>query len=149
LANFYERAARGSKNPKAIANWVMTELLAKLSDIGASPVAPEQLAELVGLIDAGQISGKQGKEVFAEMFASGKGAAEIVREKGLVQVSDAGAIEALVDEAIAKNPKSVADFRAGNPAAINFLKGQVMKLSKGKANPQLVGECLLRKLQSP
>ena len=102
----------------------------------------------MALIDSGQISGKMGKEVFAEMFASGKSPSAIVKEKGLVQVSDAGAIEAFADEAIAKNPKSVADFRAGNEAAINFLKGQVMKLSKGKANPQLAGEILLRKLKS-
>ncbi|HUI07601.1 MAG TPA: Asp-tRNA(Asn)/Glu-tRNA(Gln) amidotransferase subunit GatB [Verrucomicrobiae bacterium] len=150
LANYYERAASGTKNPKAVSNWVMTELLGKLAEakksVEESPVKPEQLAGLVALIDGGQISGKIGKEVFAEMFASGKGPLVIVKEKGLTQVSDAGAIEAMADEAIAKNPKSVADFRAGNQAAINFLKGQVMKLSKGKANPQLAGEILLRKL---
>jgi aspartyl-tRNA(Asn)/glutamyl-tRNA(Gln) amidotransferase subunit B len=81
------------------------------------------------------------------MFSSGKSASAIVKEKGLVQVSDAGAIGGFIEEAIAKNPKSVADFKSGNEAAINFLKGQVMKLSKGKANPQLVGEILLRKLK--
>jgi aspartyl-tRNA(Asn)/glutamyl-tRNA(Gln) amidotransferase subunit B len=105
------------------------------------------LAELVALIGDGKISGKIGKEVFAEMFASGKNPSVIVQEKGLVQVSDTATIEAFADDAIAKNPKSVADFKAGNQAAINFLKGQVMKLSRGKANPQLVGEILLRKLQ--
>jgi aspartyl-tRNA(Asn)/glutamyl-tRNA(Gln) amidotransferase subunit B len=147
LASYYEKAAVRSKNPKAISNWVMTELLAKLTDIAASPIAPEHLAELVAVIDAGQISGKMGKEVFAEMFATGKSAAAIIKEKGLVQVSDAGAIDALVDQAIAANPKSVADYRAGNVGAINFLKGQVMKLSKGKANPQLVGEAMERKLK--
>ncbi|MGD0060419.1 MAG: Asp-tRNA(Asn)/Glu-tRNA(Gln) amidotransferase subunit GatB [Verrucomicrobiia bacterium] len=151
LAAFYERAAEGSKNPKAISNWVTTELLGKLAEtkktIDESPVKPEQLAELVSLIESGQISGKIGKEVFAEMFGSGKGASMVVKEKGMVQVSDAGSLEGFVEEAIARNPKSVADFRAGNEAAINFLKGQVMKLSKGKANPQLVGEILLRKLE--
>ena len=129
----------------------MTELLGKLAEakktICECPIAPEHLAELVALVDSGQISGKMAKDVFAEMFATGKSAAAIVKEKGLAQVSDASAIEAFVDEAIAKNPKSVADFRAGNQAAMNFLKGQVMKLSKGKANPQLVGEILTRKLQ--
>jgi aspartyl-tRNA(Asn)/glutamyl-tRNA(Gln) amidotransferase subunit B len=129
----------------------MTELLGKLAaakqSMDVCPIRPEQLTELVALIDGGQISGKIGKEVFAEMFAIGKSATVIIKEKGLAQVSDAGAIEAFADEAIAKNPKSVADFRAGNEAAINFLKGQVMKLSKGKANPQLVGEVLLRKLK--
>ncbi len=143
VAAFYEQAAAKSKNPKAISNWVMTELLGKFAE---SRVRPEQLAELVGLIDAGQISGKIGKEVFAEMFATGKSPGWIVKEKGLAQVSDAGALEALADEAIAKNPKSVADFKDGNAAALNFLKGQVMKLSKGKANPQLAGEILTRKL---
>ena len=151
LAAYYEQAMAQSKNPKAIANWVMTELLGKLAEakrtITECPVAPSQLAELVALIDSGKISGKIGKEVFAEMFASGKSPSGIVKEKGLLQVSDTVAIEAFVNEAIAKNPKSVADFKAGNQAAINFLKGQVMKLSLGKANPQLVGEILLRELR--
>jgi aspartyl-tRNA(Asn)/glutamyl-tRNA(Gln) amidotransferase subunit B len=151
LAAFYERAACGTKNPKAISNWVTTELLGTLAEakktIDECPVKPEQLAELVALVESGQISGNIGKEVFAEMFASGKGAALVVKEKGLAQVSDPGSLDGFVQEAIAKNPKSVADFRAGNEAAINFLKGQVMKLSKGKANPQLVGEILLRKLK--
>jgi aspartyl-tRNA(Asn)/glutamyl-tRNA(Gln) amidotransferase subunit B len=151
LAIFYERAAQGAKNPKTIANWVMTELLGKLAEakttLDECPIKPEQLAELVALIDGGQISGKIGKEVFAEMFSSGRSPSAIVKEKGLAQVSDSGALEGFVDEAIAKNPRSVADFKAGNEAAINFLKGQVMKLSKGKANPQLVGEILLRKLK--
>ncbi|MBM3861021.1 MAG: Asp-tRNA(Asn)/Glu-tRNA(Gln) amidotransferase subunit GatB [Verrucomicrobia bacterium] len=144
VAAYYEQAAAGSKNPKAISNWVMTELLAKFAE---NTIAPAQLAELVAAIDAGQISGKQGKEVFAEMFATGKNAAVIIQEKGLAQLSDAGALEGLVDQALAANPKSVADFKAGNAAAINFLKGQVIKLSKGKANPQLAGEILARKLQ--
>jgi aspartyl-tRNA(Asn)/glutamyl-tRNA(Gln) amidotransferase subunit B len=148
---FYEKAAAKSKNPKAIANWIISELLGKLAEtnqtLAECRIAPAQLAELVELIDAGQISGKIGKEVFAEMFASGKAPDVIIKEKGLVQVSDTGSLEGFVEEAIAKNPKSVADFRAGNEAAINHLKGQVMKLSKGKANPQLVGEILLRKLK--
>ncbi|HTS18382.1 MAG TPA: Asp-tRNA(Asn)/Glu-tRNA(Gln) amidotransferase subunit GatB [Verrucomicrobiae bacterium] len=152
LATFYERAAHGAQNPKAIANWVMTELLGKLGEakttISECPIKPEGLAELVDLIDSNQISGKIGKEVFAEMFTGGKTPSDIVREKGWVQVSDTGALEALVEQAIAGNPKSVADFRAGNQAAINFLKGQVMKLSKGKANPQVAGEILLRKLNN-
>lgn len=143
VAKFYDEAAGQSKNPKAVSNWVMTELLPKFAE---SKITPAQLAELVALIDGGQISGKIGKEVFAEMFATGKSPAAIVAEKGLSQVSDAGAIEALVDQAIAGNPKSVADFKAGNKAALNALVGQVMKLSKGKANPKLVGDILARKL---
>ena len=151
LAAFYERAVQGAKNPKAISNWVTTEFLGKLAEakttIDECPIRPEHLAELVSLIEGSQISGKIAKDVFAEMFSSGKSASAIVKEKGLVQVSDAGAIGGFIEEAIAKNPKSVADFKSGNEAAINFLKGQVMKLSKGKANPQLVGEILLRKLK--
>jgi len=103
---------------------------------------------LVDLIDSGKISGRQGKEVFAEMFATGRSAAAIVKEKGIEQLSDAGAIEALCEEVIAANPKPVADYKAGNMASLNFLKGQVIKISKGKANPQLVGEILERKLKS-
>ena len=102
----------------------------------------------MNLIDSGKISGKQGKEVFAEMFATGKTATAIVKEKGIEQLSDVSAIETLCDEVIAANPKPVTDFRAGNVASLNFLKGQVIKLSKGKANPQLVGEILERKLSS-
>jgi len=151
LATFYERAAQGSKNPKAISNWVTTEFLGRLAEakttLDECLIKPEQLTELVSLIDGGQISGKIAKDVFAEMFTSGKSPSAIVKEKGLIQVSDAGAIEGFIEEAIAKNPKSVADFKSGNEAAINFLKGQVMKVSKGKANPQLVGEILLRKLK--
>jgi aspartyl-tRNA(Asn)/glutamyl-tRNA(Gln) amidotransferase subunit B len=150
LASYYEKAAVTSKNPKAISNWVTTELLGKLNEakktIGECVIQPEHLAELVALVDGGQISGKIGKEVFVEMFDSGKSPALIVKEKGLVQVSDTGALEGFANEAIAKNPKSVADFKAGNEGAINFLKGQVMKLSKGKANPQLVSEILQKKL---
>jgi len=99
------------------------------------------------LIESGKISGKQGKEVFADMFSSGKGAAVIVKEKGIEQLSDTSAIEKFCDEVIAANPKPAADFKAGNAASLNFLKGQVMKLSKGKANPQLAGEILERKLR--
>ena len=140
LANFFEKAA--GKNPKAVANWVMN-----VSDITTTPIQPTQIGELVAVIDAGQISGKQGKDVFAEMLATGKSPAMIIKEKGLVQVSDTVALDAFCDQAITGNPKSVADFKAGNEGALNFLKGQVMKLSKGKANPQLIGEILQRKLR--
>jgi aspartyl-tRNA(Asn)/glutamyl-tRNA(Gln) amidotransferase subunit B len=107
---------------------------------------PGALEELVNFVEAGTISGKQAKDVFAEMFASGKTAAVIVKEKGIEQLSDSSAIEALCEQVIAANPKPVADFKAGNAPSLNFLKGQVMKLSKGTANPGLVGEILQRKL---
>jgi aspartyl-tRNA(Asn)/glutamyl-tRNA(Gln) amidotransferase subunit B len=151
LASYFERAAKGAKKPKNVANWILNDLQNALSAAGKTihdcPILPEALDELVNLIDSGKISGKQGKEVFAEMFASGTGAAAIVKEKGIEQLSDASAIEALCDQVIAGNPKPAADFKAGNAASLNFLKGQVMKLSKGKANPQLAGEILERKLK--
>ena len=151
LSAYFETAAKaGGAKAKNVANWVLNDLLSAVGNAGKSiadcPVPPAALVELVGLIDAGTISGKQGKEVFAEMFASGKPAAAIVKEKGLEQLSDTGALEALVDQVIAANPKPVADFKAGNPAPLNFLKGQVMKLSKGQANPVVTSEILTRKL---
>ncbi|MBM3856845.1 MAG: Asp-tRNA(Asn)/Glu-tRNA(Gln) amidotransferase GatCAB subunit B, partial [Verrucomicrobia bacterium] len=109
---------------------------------------PTALAELAALIEKGTISGRQGKEVFAEMMSSGKAPAAIVQEKGMQQVSDTGALEGFCDEAIAAHPAVVADFKAGKEAALNFLKGQVMKLSKGKANPALVGDILKKKLSA-
>jgi len=151
LARYFEAAAKGAKKPKNIANWILNDLQNALGAAGttidACPIRPEALDELVNLIDTGQISGKQGKEVFAEMFATGKSAAAIVKEKGIEQLSDVRAIEKLCDEVIAANPKPVADFKAGNLASLNYLKGQVMKLSGGKANPQMAGEILQKKLQ--
>ena len=151
LVRYFEAAAKGVKKPKNIANWILNDLQNALTTTGKTindcPIQPEALDELVNLIDSGKISGKQGKEVFAEMFATGKGAAAIVKEKGIEQLSDASAIEKLCDEVIAANPNPAADFKAGHAASLNFLKGQVLKLSKGKANPQLVGEILERKLK--
>jgi aspartyl-tRNA(Asn)/glutamyl-tRNA(Gln) amidotransferase subunit B len=123
-------------------------LIAAGKTILECPVTPAAFDELVNLIDEGKINSKQGKEVFAEMFASGRRATEIVKEKGLEQVSDTSAIEALADEVIKAHPGPAADFKAGKSAALNFLKGQVMKLSKGKANPHVAGEILQRKLSS-
>jgi aspartyl-tRNA(Asn)/glutamyl-tRNA(Gln) amidotransferase subunit B len=152
LARYFETAAKGARKPKNVANWILNDLQNALSVAGKAindcPIPPEALDELVNLIDGGTISGKQGKEVFTEMFASGKNAAAIVKEKGIEQLSDLSAIEKLCDEAIAANPKPVADFKAGNVASLNFLKGKVIKFSKGKANPQLVGEILERKLKA-
>jgi aspartyl-tRNA(Asn)/glutamyl-tRNA(Gln) amidotransferase subunit B len=151
LARYFEAAARDARKPKIVANWILNDLQNALSNAGKTiedcPIPPEALDELVNLIDSGRISGKQAKEVFAEMFATGKRASAIVKEKGIEQLSDVSAIEALCDQVIAANRKSVADFKAGNLASLNFLKGQVMKLSKGKANPQLAGEILEKKLK--
>jgi aspartyl-tRNA(Asn)/glutamyl-tRNA(Gln) amidotransferase subunit B len=150
LADYFETAAKGARKPKNVANWILNDLQNALAERGGAiadcPILPGTLNELVNLIDSGKISGKQAKEVFLEMFASGKSASAIVKEKGIEQLSDAVAIEALCDQVIAENPKPVADFKAGHAPSLNFLKGQVMKLSQGKANPQLVGEILARKL---
>jgi aspartyl-tRNA(Asn)/glutamyl-tRNA(Gln) amidotransferase subunit B len=151
LARYFESAAKGAKKPKSIANWILNDLQNALGAAGKGidecPIPPDALDEFVNLIDSGKISGKQGKEVFAEMFATGKTATAIVKEKGVEQLSDVTAIETLCDEVITANPKPVADFRTGNVASLNFLKGQVIKLSKGKANPQLVGKVLEKKLK--
>lgn len=151
LAAYFETAAKGAKKPKNVANWILNDLQSAIASaslgIRECPVRPEGLDELVNLIDSGAINSRQGKEVFAEMFATGKNAAVIVEEKGLKQVSDTGAIEALADEVLAANPGPVADYKSGKTSALNFLKGQLMKLSKGKANPALAGEILEKKLQ--
>ena len=151
LGSYFEKAVAGAKNPKAVANWIINNLRAKLTETGTTledaKVKPAAIAELVALVDSGKISSSIAQGVFADMFATGEAPAKIVEQKGLAQVSDTGAIEKLCDEAIAANPKSVEDYRGGKLAALNALKGQVMKLSKGKANPALVGEILERKLK--
>ncbi len=175
LGNYFEPIAKQSKNPKAVANWVINNLRAKLSEsssrreealpenreidqslltsaatemtLASLKFKPEAILELVNLVEAKTISSSAAQQVFAEMFETGKSPALIVREKGLAQVSDTGAIEKFCDEAIAANPGPAADFKSGKAAALNFLKGQVMKLSKGKANPALAGEILERKLK--
>jgi aspartyl-tRNA(Asn)/glutamyl-tRNA(Gln) amidotransferase subunit B len=151
LGNYFERAAKGAKNPKAAANWVINNLRARLGEtqtsLDAVKIQPEAINELIGLVDNGKISTKIAQDVFNEMFATGGSPLQIVDKKGLAQVSDTGAIEKFCDEAIAANPGPVADFKAGKVAALNFLKGQVMKLSKAKANPALAGEILEKKLR--
>ncbi len=151
LAGYFEQAAKNSKKPKTVANWILNDLRNALSSSGQSitecPVRPGAVDELIELIDAGKISSSQAREVFSEMFGTGKSAGEVVQEKGIEQLSDTTAIEELCDQVIMAHAKPAADFRAGHTASINFLKGQVMKLSAGKANPQLVGEILERKLR--
>jgi aspartyl-tRNA(Asn)/glutamyl-tRNA(Gln) amidotransferase subunit B len=151
LGDYYEAIAPRAKNPTTLANWTINNLRAKLSETGLTlaqiPFPPESLLDLVSLVESGQISSRIAQDVFAEMFKTGQAPATIVEQKGLAQVSDQGAVEAFCDQAIAANPRSVEDFRSGKMAALNFLKGQVMKLSKGKANPALVGDVLERKLR--
>jgi aspartyl-tRNA(Asn)/glutamyl-tRNA(Gln) amidotransferase subunit B len=116
--------------------------------LGDLKFKPEAILELVNLVETKTISSSAAQQAFAEMFDTGKSPAAIVQEKGLAQVSDTGAIEKFCDEAIAAHPGPAADFKAGKAAALNFLKGQVMKLSKGKANPAIAGEVLERKLKA-
>jgi len=152
LGNYFEQIARQSRNPKAVANWVINNLRAKLTETRTTladlKFKPESVLELIALVDGGKISTRIAQDVFGEMFALGETPGSIVEKKGLAQVSDTAAIERFCDEAIAANPGPAADYKAGKVAALNFLKGQVMKLSKGKANPNLVGEILERKLKS-
>ena len=151
LGNYFEGIAKQAKNPKAAANWVINNLRAKMAEtqsgLGDLKLQPASLLELIDLVDTGKISTKIAQEVFAEMFATGEPPGKIVEKKGLAQVSDTAALEQFCEQAIAANPGPAADYKAGKAAALNFLKGQVMKLSKGKANPALVGQILERRLK--
>ena len=148
LGGFFEQAVEGSDNPKAIANWVINNLQAHLTEaetsVGDLKFAPEAMRELVEIIDEGTISSKGAQEVFAELFENGGSPKSIVDAKGLAQISDSGELEEWCQDAIDANPGPVDDVRNGKENAINFLKGQVMKSSRGKANPQLVGETLAK-----
>jgi aspartyl-tRNA(Asn)/glutamyl-tRNA(Gln) amidotransferase subunit B len=152
-AAWFEDAARAYQGePKRIANWVIADLFGLLNEAGIelyeSKIAPRQLAALVTLIDGGRISGKQAKLVLGEMFSSGDDPERIAAARGLEQVSDTRAIEALVDEVVAENPEAVERVRGGNLGTIGFLVGQVMRKSRGQANPQMVNELLADKLIS-
>jgi aspartyl-tRNA(Asn)/glutamyl-tRNA(Gln) amidotransferase subunit B len=149
-AEFFETVARGRKDPKLAANWVIVELFGALNrlgkDIGTSPVSAKQLAGLLDLIENDTISGRIAKDVFGFMIETGKDAAAIVEERGLKQVTDSGAIESAIDKVIADNAAKVADYRAGKQALFGWFVGQVMKSTGGKANPAAVNEILKRKL---
>jgi len=150
LAAYFESVVKAGAPGKAAANWMQTELLRRLRDsgkgIGASPVAPAALAELVSLVESGKITAAVGKKVFATMFETGRAAADIVAAEGLgAQVSDA-AIEAAAREIIGNNPDNVAKFKSGNEGVFKFFVGQVMRLTKGQANPQAVNDILRRLL---
>ena len=149
IAEFFEEAAAG-RDAKTAANWVTSELFGQLNrhglEIEDSPVSATSLGGLIDLISDGTISGRIARDVFEEMWTSGKDAADIVEEKGLKQVSDTGAIEAAVDEAITNGAAQVEQFRAGNEKILGWFVGQVMKATQGKANPQMVNEILRKKL---
>ena len=152
LGQYFESVAKRAKNAKSLANWIINNLRAKLTETSTTLAdlrfPPDHFVDLLALVESGRISSRIAQDVFAEMFATGQSPANIVEQKGLAQVSDNTALEAFCDQAIAANPKSAEDYRAGKMAALNFLKGQVMKLSKGKANPAVVGEILERKLKA-
>ncbi|MFA6321629.1 MAG: Asp-tRNA(Asn)/Glu-tRNA(Gln) amidotransferase subunit GatB [Candidatus Omnitrophota bacterium] len=149
LADYYEAVVKLYKNAKVVANWLMGDIMAamneknvKVTDLG---LAPDKFAGLLAMIDSGAISGKMAKEILADAIETKASPEEIVKKKGLVQISDAGAIEEIVKNVIVREVKSVNDYKSGKMAAMGFLVGQVMKESKGKANPGKVNE-ILRKL---
>lgn len=151
LALYYERAAKGASAPKKVANWVINNLLAELNErdlaIEDCPVAAEGMTALVGLVERGQISNNQAKEVFAEMFDHPeKEPGAIAKEKGY-EPADTSEVEGFIDQVIAENPGPAGEVTEGNDKAANFLTGQVMKLSRGKANPKQVTEMILTKLR--
>jgi aspartyl-tRNA(Asn)/glutamyl-tRNA(Gln) amidotransferase subunit B len=151
LGSYFESLAQKCRSPKAAANWVINNLRAKLTDTHTTladlKFEPASILELIELVESKKISSSMGQQIFVEMFDSGASPNAIVEKRGLAQVSDTGAIEGFCEQAIAANPGPAADYKAGKVAALNFLKGQVMKLSKGKANPNLIGGILEQKLK--
>lgn len=150
VADYYEAVVAHTENYKAASNWMMTEMLRAVAErgqeIGEVSVAPEALAALVGLVDGRKVNQPGAKQIFNVMLEKGGDPAALVEEMGLAQVNDAGALEALVDQAIAEHPASVEAYRGGKTSALQHLMGQVMRLSKGKADPRAVNEMLQEKL---
>jgi aspartyl-tRNA(Asn)/glutamyl-tRNA(Gln) amidotransferase subunit B len=148
ISDYFEKAAKAADDPRMAANWVTGDLLGALRgrDITESPVSPEQLGELVAFIANGEISGKMAKDIFAKMFETSESAAAIIDREGLRQISDTSALEKIVDEVIAANPKQVEQYKSGKTGVLGYLVGQVMKASKGQANPAAVNELLKAKL---
>jgi len=156
VADYYEEAVKAHANPKAISNWVMGDLFRVIKErkldeklrISSWPILPGHMAELVRLIDQGKISGKIAKTLFEEMLDKGESPEKLVEEKGLEQVSDSGSIEKEVESVLSANAQQVSDYRAGKEKVFGYLVGQVMKATKGKANPKIVNEILRKKLES-
>jgi aspartyl-tRNA(Asn)/glutamyl-tRNA(Gln) amidotransferase subunit B len=148
MSEYFEKATEVSGDPHGTANWITSELMGALGgrDITESPVTPEGTGGLVRFIHEGEISGKMAKDIFAKMFETGESAAAIIDREGLRQISDTGALEKIVDEVIAASPKQVEQYKSGKTGVIGYLVGQVMKLSKGQANPAAVNELLKAKL---
>ena len=152
LADYYEQAAQAAGEPRAAAHWVQGELLGALNavgkDIQETPVSAQHLSELVRLISDSTISGKIAKSVFEKMFASGKAPRQVIAEEGLAQISDPAALELLIRQVIAANPKQLAQYRGGKTGVFGYFVGQVMKATRGQANPALVNELLKRHMES-
>ena len=150
VADYFETAVKLFNQPKTVSNWVMGELTRELNNSGTdasvSPVSPERLVSLLQLVEQGTISLKVAREIFPEIYSSGKTPEQIVQEKGLVQVSDEGALDQIIVDVLAKNPSQVAQFKEGKQQVLGFLVGQVMKSSGGKANPGKANELLKKKL---
>ncbi len=151
LADYFEETAKASGEPKLAANWILSELLYLLNEVGkeisASPVSPARLSELVGLIQQGTISGKMGKDILAEMFRSGKSAKDVMAAQGLEQINDPEKIRSVVSGIMSGNPKQVEQYRKGKTATFGWFVGQVMKATRGQANPQRVQEVLKKELE--
>ncbi|MCM3786371.1 Asp-tRNA(Asn)/Glu-tRNA(Gln) amidotransferase subunit GatB [Neobacillus mesonae] len=147
VADLFEESLQHTSDAKAVSNWIMGDLLGYLNsenlELSEVPLTGQGLGEMIGLIEKGTISSKIAKTVFKEMLTSGKNPQQIVEEKGLVQISDEGAILSIVEQVVAANPQSVEDYKAGKQKAIGFLVGQVMKESKGKANPGMANKLLV------
>jgi len=150
VGEYFEASVKLFPQPKTVSNWVMGELTRELNNtgtaIGASPVSPERLATLLRMVEQGTVSLKVARDIFPEMYRTGKAPEQIVQEKGLTQVSDEGALSQVIDDVLAKNPAQVAQFKQGKQQVLGFLVGQVMKTSGGKANPGKVNELLKHKL---
>ena len=150
LADYFEAAVRAGAPAKAAANWISVELLRLLNDAGKEiaecPVAPAALAGLLGIVECGEITAASGKKVLAAMFRSGKTAAEIIAAEGLAQITDAGTLEKIARAMVAKSPENAAKYRAGNEGVFKFFVGQVMKETRGQANPRLVNEIVKKVL---
>lgn len=146
LSDFFDATVKTGADAKTVANWLMGDLIGYLNanekELGDIQLTPESLGQLIALIEKGTISNSIAKKVFKEMVETGKAPETIVEEKGLVQISDEGALKQMVDEVVANNPQAVEDFKAGKEKAIGALVGQVMKASKGKANPGVVNQLL-------
>jgi aspartyl-tRNA(Asn)/glutamyl-tRNA(Gln) amidotransferase subunit B len=151
LADYFEEVAKLSKNPKGASNWIMGELLREMNEakreLDQIPIPAKDLSQLILMIDSKEISGKMAKDVFLDMWKTGKDPKEIVKSKGMSQITDSSAIEKIVDDVLAQSAQAVADYRGGKTKLFGFFVGQVMKASKGQANPEMVNQILQAKLK--